>query len=115
MPRLARSVTARTATPSKALGAILAKVEAETEELRGELQNREARKKAAPTPAVAYGTFCDALAAYRKLADKLQVPEGRVAVKTALRQVVDRVELQDRKQFMVVFKGGYRQRIKMTP
>jgi hypothetical protein len=88
------------ATPSKALAARVQALEAEAEGLRGELQAQEATIKGTTPPRVAYEKFA------AELADHLQEPEYRERVKVALREIIDRIQVHDKKTFTIYFRGG---------
>jgi hypothetical protein len=75
-------------------------LEVETEALRGELQTKEATRKATTPPAVAYEKFVT------ELAEHMPEPEYRERVKVALRNIIDTIQFIDKKTFTVNFRGG---------
>ena len=88
------------ATPSKILARRVQVLEAEAEQMRGELQRKEAEQKATVRPDAAYETFA------RELSAHAQEGEYRERVKVCLRQMIDKIQFVEKTHYTVQFRGG---------
>jgi hypothetical protein len=85
----------------------LKQVMVEAEALRGELLAEEAKAKAVTTPQVAYDKFVNELAAH------VGEPEYRERVKTALRDIVERIDFNALDAYTITFRTGTKYRVEM--
>jgi DNA invertase Pin-like site-specific DNA recombinase len=86
--------------PTKAVNALIAKLEAEVEAQRAELQQKEATAKATTPANVVYETFA------RELAEHAHKSEYREQIKLTLRQMIDHIQFVDRNHYVVQLRGG---------
>jgi hypothetical protein len=85
----------------------LKQVMVEAEALRGELLAEEAKAKAVTTPQVAYDKFVNELSAH------VGEPEYRERVKTALRDIVERIDFNALDAYTITFRTGTKYRVEM--
>jgi DNA invertase Pin-like site-specific DNA recombinase len=87
-------------TPSKAIAARVAVLEAEAEAMRAQLQQRESEEKAQVKPDAAYEVFA------AELAEHASEPEFRERIKTCLRSVIEHIQFRTPAHYTVQLRGG---------
>jgi len=86
--------------PSRILAQRVQTLEAEAEQLRAQLQRKEAEQKGTVRPDAAYETFA------RELSEHAQKAEYRERVKVCLRQMIDKIQFVAKTHYTVLFRGG---------